>query len=371
MLKVSSPGRINIIGDHTDYNAGFVLPASINKGITVSIQKNNHPSHCKIYAKNVDEYFEFNLEDFRPIPSGWPNYIMGVVAELQKLGASLSGFEASFHGNVPIGSGMSSSAALECSFALSLNELFQLNFDRITLVKAAQMAEHHFAGMKCGIMDQFASLMGRAGKVMLLDCRSLDYQFFPIELGQYELLLLNTKVTHSLADSAYNKRRQECEKGVQIIQQTYPEVQQLRDVNILMLNECLQNETPLIYERCFHVVTENQRVLDACKALQHNDLPHLGQLLYASHESLSKAYEVSCPELDFLVDYTKHLESVLGARMMGGGFGGCTINLLKKEYANEFIEQISKAYYNQFQIHLEAYPVDIANGASVLENQTI
>lgn len=362
-ITVQAPGRINIIGEHTDYNNGFVLPAAIDKKTVFQIQTNNTASQVNVYAANVKERFSFQLTDFQPLSSGWQNYVMGVVHELQQLGAKMTGFDCKFEGDVPIGSGMSSSASLECSLAYGLNELFNLGFDKWQLIKAAQMAEHHFVGIKCGIMDQFASMMGKTNQVMLLDCRSLEFQYYPLELGAYEILLLNTKVTHSLADSQYNQRRADCEEGVKLIQKTHPKVNSLRDVSDKMLLSLKHKLPERIHRRCHHVIMENHRVIKAAAALtkgQHNEL---GQLLYQSHLSLQNNYEVSCPELDFLVQHTFEKDFVLGSRMMGGGFGGCTINIVDRKLTPTFIEKISQAYHRQFGIDLEVYKVSIEDGA--------
>ena len=366
-IVAQSPGRINIIGEHTDYNEGFVLPAAINKNTIVQLKKNGHSSICHFLAKNVMETFEFDLTQFQPIKSGWQNYIMGVVAELQKLGAIFTGFDCEFEGNVPIGSGMSSSAALECSLAYGLNELFQLGFDKWQLIKACQMAEHHFVGIKCGIMDQFASVMGKENQVMRLDCRSLDFKYFPLDLGSYQFLLLNTNVSHQLADSEYNKRRAECEEGIAILKNTYPELQSLRDANYQMLLATIDQMPKKVGNRCRHIILENDRVVSATDALLIKDFVTLGKLMYQSHASLQIDYEVSCTELDYLVNQTKDKSYVLGSRMMGGGFGGCTINLIEKKWVNTFIDEMSEHYHQKHGIDLSPYVVSIENGAGLVK----
>lgn len=307
---------------------------------------------------------EFSLKRLHPMEgSGWKNYIIGVVAELQNAGASLGAFEAIFYGNVPLGAGVSSSAALECALATGLNELFSLRFSQTQLAKIAQMAEHHYAGVACGIMDQFASVMGKQGHVFRLDCRSLEYEYFPLELGDYELVLLDTCVEHSLAGTEYNDRRTQCEEGVELLKKHVPEIHNLRDVSLTRLTQ-FQDEMPvLIYQRCLHVVQENERVLQACDAMKVRDMQKLGNLLYQSHDSLSQLYEVSCQELDFLVDFTRNKEEVLGARMMGGGFGGCTLNLIKSSEKKAFISAVSLDYFQQTGINLKAYAVALGDGA--------
>ena len=364
-ITAQSPGRINIIGEHTDYNDGFVMPAAIDKKTIFKIQKNGTAGSVYVKAANLEEVFVFQLTDFHPIESGWQNYIMGVVHELQQLGATFSGFDCEFEGDVPIGSGMSSSASLECSLAYGLNELFELGFDKWQIIKACQMAEHHFVGIKCGIMDQFASMMGKANHVMLLDCRSLEFEYFPLDLGAYEILLLNTNVTHSLANSQYNQRRSDCEEGVQLLQKKYPNIKNLRDVSLDMLVSTINILPERVFRRCHHVVSENQRVQQATEALLKGHPSQLGQLLYQSHFSLQDDYEVSCPELDFLVQQTLDKGYVLGSRMMGGGFGGCTINIINQKFRNRFVEEVSQTYRKQFGIHLDAYAVAIEDGAKL------
>lgn len=366
-VVAQAPGRINIIGEHTDYNGGLVLPAAIDKSIRFRLSLNGTPTKVNFRAENVREDFSFDISSFAPIASGWPNYVMGVVYELQQRGALLQGFDAQFEGDLPIGSGMSSSAALECSLATGLNELFNLGLGQWQLIKVSQMAEHNFVGIKCGIMDQFSSVMGRGNQVMLLDCRSLEFQYFPFDLGEYQLLLLNTNVSHSLASSEYNTRRSECEEGVAFLQKYYDKIITLRDVSYDQL-EARQADLPAqIFRRCLHVVTENQRVLAATKALTDKDFYTLGKLIYQSHYSLQHNYEVSCRELDFLVEYTRSNEEVLGARMMGGGFGGCTINIIKKSKVQEFVAEVSYAYKERFDLVLIPYEISVSNGARIIK----
>ncbi len=365
-VTAQAPGRINLIGEHTDYNDGFVLPAAIDRKMTVWARRNGTPSTVKLTDRKQQHAFTFDLGDFSPQGKGWHNYVMGVVSELQKLGAAIGGFDAEFESDVPIGSGMSSSAALECSFATALNELFGLGFDKRQLIEASQMAEHHFAGIKCGIMDQFASVMGKKDHVILLDCRSLEFQYFPLELGDYELLLLNTNVSHSLASSEYNTRRAECGEGVSILQKEYPNIKKLRDATLGQVAAYEGKMPDPVFRRCRHIVSENQRVLDATKALLAGDFKTLGQLIYASHFSLQHDYEVSCPELDFLVQQTLDKDYITGSRMMGGGFGGCTISIIEKGRVAAFVDQVSKSYRERFGIDLTPIEVAIGDGAKVV-----
>jgi galactokinase len=361
-IVVQSPGRINLIGEHTDYNDGYVLPAAVDKKSVFHLTQNGSANRVNIIAQNMNETFSFDLSDFQPIKNGWENYVMGVVRELQNLGAKIQGFDGKFGGDVPIGGGMSSSAALECSLAYGLNELFALGLDKWQLIKASQLAEHNFVGIKCGIMDQFASMMGQKNRVMLLDCRSLEFQYFPFDLENYQLLLLNTNVSHSLASSAYNTRREECETGVSILQKKHPEVKSLRDVSFDMLHASIADLSKTVFKRCKHVVLENNRVLEATKALNNNDFPKLGELIYQSHFSLQ-----SCPELDFLVQQTLDKEYVLGSRMMGGGFGGCTINLIKTSEVAGFKSKVALNYQKEFGKELTPYEVSIEDGAGLVE----
>ncbi|MEO0340731.1 MAG: UDP-glucose--hexose-1-phosphate uridylyltransferase, partial [Bacteroidota bacterium] len=365
-LIAHAPGRINIIGEHTDYNGGFVLPAAIAEAVSIAVRKHEDEDTCILHALDLGESYQFRLSQLAPkVDGGWPNYLMGVVHELKQLGGDIKGFEAAIGGNVPLGSGMSSSAAVECATAFALNGLFDLGFDKLELIKAAQLAEHHYVGTKCGIMDQFASVMGAPNAVIRLDCESLDYAYFPLILGEYELLFLNTNVSHSLADSAYNDRRAACEKGVQILQQYYPEVSLLRHVDPSMLEKHKGELGERVYTRCQFIVQEIARVLQACEALLSKDFEQLGALMYETHEGLSKAYEVSCPELDFLVDATKDKDYIIGARMMGGGFGGCTINLIKKGYADLFIDEVGPAYLEQFGKAMTPIRTTIGEGARI------
>lgn len=367
-IIIHSPGRINIIGEHTDYNQGYVLPAAIDKKTTLKLKKNGTVHTCNMVASNLNEIYTFDLSTYEPLKSGWQNYVMGVVSEIQKLGAQITGFDCEFEGTVPIGSGMSSSASLECGLATGLNALFDLGLDQWQIIKASQMAEHNFVGIKCGIMDQFASVMGKKDHVMLLDCRSLAYQYFPFDLGEYQLLLINTNVTHTLASSEYNTRRVECEQGVEILKNKIPSIQTLRDVTLENLSNYKSILPEKVYLRCEHVINENQRVLDATQALLDHDFDLLGQLMYQSHASLQHKYDVSCKELDFLIEKTKNKDYILGARMMGGGFGGCTINIIKKTEVDNFIDAIGTSYQQQFGIACTPYTVNIADGARVSDN---
>lgn len=364
-LLLRSPGRINLIGEHTDYNEGFVLPAAIDKYIYLGFAKNASGT-CRVYSLDFEAEQTFSLSELKP-RKGWINFVMGVAAQIQEAGHNLEGFDCVFGGDIPIGAGLSSSAALENGVGLGLSVLFDLKIEKLGLVRYSQQAEHTFAGVNCGIMDMFASMMGKKDRVIRLDCRSLEHSYFPLELGEFQLLLCNTKVAHTLAESAYNKRREECQEGVNQVKQQFPEVKSLRDVSLQMLEKAKGDLSPVVYQRCAYVIRENERLITTCKALAEDDLEAVGHLLYGSHEGLSAAYEVSCPELDFLVDYTRDLPHVLGARMMGGGFGGCTLNLLKKSATKDFIASITGAYREKFGLQMETYEVNVADGTGVVE----
>ncbi|SEJ28307.1 galactokinase [Cyclobacterium xiamenense] len=359
-LLIRSPGRINLIGEHTDYNEGFVLPAAIDKYIYLGFAKNASGT-CRIYSLDFEEEQIFTLEELKP-RNGWINFVMGVAAQFVGAGYVLEGFDCVFGGDIPIGAGLSSSAALENGVGLGLSELFALRIEKLDLVRYSQQAEHDFAGVKCGIMDMFASMMGKKEQALRLDCRSLDFAYFPVDLGNYQWLLCDSGVSHSLADSAYNKRREECRQGVALVQAHHPNVSSLRDVDAEQL-KLLKDQLPgTVFRRCSYVIQENERVIQSCEALEQNDLDRFGAYLYRSHEGLSQDYEVSCPELDFLVDFTRDLSEVAGSRMMGGGFGGCTLNLVKKSASQFFTEKISAAYQNRFGIQLKAYEVNVVDG---------
>ncbi|GAB2525775.1 galactokinase [Rufibacter soli] len=364
-IVVRSPGRVNLIGEHTDYNLGFVLPAAINKEIYFALAPNGTKS-MRAHAYDLEETAEFDLNHVQRSEIGWANYLLGVVAQLQKAGHDVPGFDVVFGGNIPIGAGLSSSAAVECGLAYGLNYLFAYGIEKFDLVKMAQKAEHEYALVMCGIMDQFASMFGKHNHVVKLDCRSLEYKYYPLEIDDYRIVLCDTQVKHSLASSEYNTRRQECETGVAILQKHYPQVHSLRDATLEMLSKHQQEFDPVVYKRCTYVVEENGRVEEGCKDLERGDVEAFGQKMYASHHGLQHDYEVSCPELDFLAALAKENDAVLGARMMGGGFGGCTINIVKLTHLDAFTQDMTKAYKEKFGIDLKTYVAEIVNGSSLV-----
>lgn len=363
----SSPGRINLIGEHIDYNDGFVLPASINNSIYIAVTKRKD-SLIKLFSNNYNQSIELDLKDIKPI-KGWGTYILGVLYQFVSAGYPLSGVNILISGDIPIGAGLSSSAAIECAIAYSINDLFKFKLDRITLINMAQKAEHEFAGVKCGIMDQFATMMGRKDHVIKLDCKKMDYEYIPLLLQEFEIVLFDSNVKHELAFSEYNKRRSECDAGFFEIQKFFPSVTSFRDVTIDMLNNSLF-ENKIIYNRCRYVIEENIRVIEACKDLKKNNLIEFGKKMYDTHKGLSKLYDVSCEEIDFLIDEVKDSLSVIGARMMGGGFGGCTINLVKSEDVDNIIKSLSISYNKKTKKDLTAHKIKIIDGTSkIISNE--
>ena len=369
-LTISSPGRINLIGEHVDYNDGFVLPAAIDKCIYFELRKNGSANRCTIKSKGFESILVADLDHLSQGTEGWHNYVLGVLHEMGKLSNGLRGFDCTMESKVPIGSGVSSSAALECGLAFGLNELFALGLDKWQLIKLGQRAEHNFVGTKCGIMDQFASVMGKKNHVMLLDCRSLDFEYIPIDINPYCLLLLNTNVLHNLSTGEYNVRRQQCEDGLEVVAEKFGIGKSFRNVTIKMLEDCQEELGETLFNRCSYIVQENKRVLQAVSALRKGNLVKMGLLMYDTHEGLRKKFEVSCPELDFLVDYSKTKEQVLGARMMGGGFGGCTLNIIHKDAVGAYVEETSEAYKKAFNIELSHFITLPSAGTSIIKQHT-
>jgi len=362
---VESPGRINLIGEHTDYNHGFVMPTAIDKKIYFELRKNDTPTACSIYSETFNTRLNFDLKIIKKSSSTWENYILGVVHELQKRGKKLEGFDCFIKSELPIGAGISSSAALECGLASGLNNLFDLNLSKQEIVNLSQAAENNFVGSQCGIMDQYASVMSKKDHLILLDCLSLEAEFIPANFKSCKILLINSKVSHSIADGEYNTRRKECESGLEIIQNQYAEVKTLRDVTLEMLDYCKSQLSEKQTNRVLYVLQENQRVLAAANLLKSGELQTFGKLMYKSHYGLRDLYEVSCKELDFLVKFSEEKDYIYGSRMMGGGFGGCTINLIEAANIAEFSEEVTIAYQKEFELIPEMITVVPGEGTLV------
>jgi galactokinase len=327
--------------------------------------KPNGTNKVRAYALDLNESCEFGLEEADKPAEQWACYIFGMCREMAKKGKPVQGFDTVFAGDVPLGAGMSSSAALESCFGFALNDVYNLGFTRMEIALMGQQTEHNYCGVKCGIMDQFASCNGKEGYLMRLDCRSLEFEYVPFNPKGYRLVLLNTCVTHNLAGGEYNKRRESCERVVAEIAKTHPNVKLLRDANMDMLKAVKNAVDPVDYMRSEFVIEEIQRLLDACAAMEKDDYETVGKKMYETHEGLSKLYEVSCPELDFLNDMAKQC-GVTGSRVMGGGFGGCTINLVKENLHDDFVQKASEAYEKKFGIKPKVYDVVIKNGARKL-----
>jgi galactokinase len=365
-LLVRSPGRVNLIGEHTDYNDGFVLPAAVDKAIYFAVAPKKGGTGS-LHALDLGQSHEFEIG--RPVRSDkhWPNYLMGVVDELGKAGAKVGGFACVFGGDIPIGSGMSSSAAIEAGLAFALNRIFGLGFDPLALVKLAQKAENEFVGVRCGIMDQFINIFSRPNSVLKLDCRSLDYEYFPFERTDLRIVLCDTLVKRELAASEYNVRRGQCEAGVRLLRKHAPGLGSLRDVPLHLLAAHRSEFDPVIYKRCDYVICENLRVEEACVDLKRNDFASFGRRMNASHDSLRDDYQVSCRELDALVDAARRVPGVLGARMMGAGFGGCTINLVEETAVGALQEQAARSYTDMFGREPKFYISSLSAGTDIIK----
>jgi len=355
----ASPGRINLIGEHTDYNGGFVFPGAIDKGMIAEI-KLNGTNKVRAYSIDMKDYVEFGLNEEDAPRTSWARYIFGVCREIIKRGGEIAGFNTAFAGDVPLGAGMSSSAALESTYAYALNDMFNLGIDKFELAKIGQATEHNYCGVMCGIMDQFASLFGKKGSLIRLDCRSLEYEYFPFDPQGYKLVLLDTLVKHELASSAYNDRRRACEAIAKL-----SGVEFLRDASLEQLQTVKDKVDIKDYLRAEYVIEEIQRVLDVCDALKAGDYETVGQKMYETHYGMSQLYEVSCAELDYLNNLAKEY-GVTGSRVMGGGFGGCTINLVKDILYESFIEQAKAGYKDTFGKYPKVYDVVISDGARQL-----
>lgn len=356
-----APGRINLIGEHIDYNHGYVMPAAIDKGIWFAVAANN-TNTANFISVDLKDSYSVSLDAVQKQDS-WKNYVLGVLHVLEENNIKVGGFDCAFGGNLPVGAGLSSSAAVEGGLMYALNTIFNLGLNRIEMAKLAQKAEHGYPGVKCGIMDQFANLNGKKDHVILLDCVTLDYQHFPLQLNDYAIYLINTKVHHSLASGEYNKRRHDCEEGFAILQKNIggdiTSWRQISSEQVVLHKSALSER---VFDRCLFVTQEINRTQKAGELLKQNNLVEFGKLMFQTHDGLSKLYEVSCDELDFLVDQVKQFPEVIGSRVMGGGFGGCTINIIEKAKADAIISAVTSAYEKQFNIKPEVYEVATSDG---------
>lgn len=360
----ASPGRINLIGEHTDYNGGFVFPGAIDKGIMCEIRPNG-TNKVMAYSIDLKDRVEFDIDDEKGPKASWARYLYGIVQEMKKRGVDVKGFNTAFAGDVPLGAGLSSSAALESCYAYALNDLFGENkVSKWDMVLAGQATEHNYCGVNCGIMDQFASVFGMEGKLMRLDCRSHEFEYFPFDPKGYRLVLVDSVVKHELASSAYNDRRKSCENVVAALQKKYPEktIETLRDADWDMLNAVKDEVSEEDMKRATFVLGEKDRVLAVCDALNAGDYETVGKKMYETHHGLSKEYEVSCEELDYLNDIARE-DGVTGSRIMGGGFGGCTINLVKEDLYDHFIADVKKKYAERYGKEPKIYDVVIKDGS--------
>jgi len=362
--QYASAGRINLIGEHTDYNGGYVFPGAIDCGIVAEI-KPNGTDKVRAFSLDYNESCEFGLEEKDKPEAAWARYIFGVCRETIKRGGKVKGFDTVFAGDVPLGAGLSSSAALESTFAFAINEINANGIDKFELAKIGQSTEHNYCGVNCGIMDQFASCFGKEGSLIRLNCKTLEYQYFPFDPKGYKLVLLDTCVKHELASSAYNKRRQSCENAAAHIKKNHPEIEFLSDCNRLWLDEVRGEIPEEDFLRAEYVIGEVQRVLDVCDALERGDYETVGEMMYQTHFGLSRLYEVSCEELDFLAKLARKMD-VTGSRVMGGGFGGCTINLVKEELYDNFVSTAKKEFAAKFGHEPKVYDVVISDGARKL-----
>ena len=360
-ILFASPGRINLIGEHTDYNGGFVFPGAVDKGIVAAIRLNG-TDKVRAFALDLNESAEFDLNEEDKPAQSWACYIFGVCREIQKRGGVIGGFDTVFAGDVPLGAGMSSSAALESTFAYALNTLYNLGIEKFELARIGQSTEHNYCGVKCGIMDQFASVHGKAGHLMRLDCRSMEFSYFPFDPTKhgYRLMLVNSCVKHELVGSPYNDRRASCERVAAILGQEF-----LRGATMEQLEAIKDQISEEDYMRARYVIGEEKRVLDVCEALERDDYETVGERMYETHWGMSKDYEVSCEELDFLATVAKEC-GVTGSRIMGGGFGGCTINLVKEELYDNFVNVVTERFKEKYGHEPKIYPVVISDGSRTL-----
>lgn len=358
-----APGRINIIGEHVDYNDGFVLPAAIDKYICFAVTEKDDSDTCTVFAGDFDESFSFNTKEVQvPGEKQWANYLLGVFNAVQESGKATGGMQIAFTSTIPMGSGLSSSAALECGFAYILDSLYGLGLSKQEMALIGQKAEHTFVGVNCGIMDQFASVFGKENKVIMLDCNSLDHRYYDAELEGYSWVLFDSCVKHTHLTSGYNDRRKDVERGKAVLHEKFPQAGTFRDFTMEMLDSCKEEMGDVPYRRCGYLIREIGRVEDAVQALAENRPEELGRLMNETHRGLSREFEVSCEEIDFLVEETLKQQGVIGARMMGGGFGGCSINLIKDSEVEKAINAVTEKYQNRFNITMKVYRVKISDG---------
>ena len=363
---IASPGRINLIGEHVDYNSGFVLPAAIDKYMYVAVSQRND-SQIALHATDLNQNFQTNLDAaLQRSNLDWPNYVLGVIDELRKDGHVISGFNMLITGNIPIGAGVSSSAALECATVFACKHLFDLDISKQVMVKTAQRAENNFVGVNCGVMDQFASMFGKADHVIKLDCADLSYTYFPFKLEGISIVLFDTFVKHSLASSEYNTRRQECETGLAVLRQQFL-ITSFREATLVMLEAVADSISDKVYNRCKYVIEEIARMEAACDHLLAGEIDAFGTRMYETHKGLSELYEVSCAELDCIVENCKKEKDIVGARMMGGGFGGCVIALVQATKVEEIYNRINTAYQNKFGRNMGKYLMHIGDGTRLLD----
>lgn len=370
-IYVSAPGRINIIGEHTDYNGGLVFPAAIQQSVLCKLTPKDGLG-LTFKALDLDDQFTIDLnDDFKPNAKSWVNYLLGVLHQLKKQNCQLGGFELKFHSSIPMGAGLSSSAALCCGFVAAINQCFDLRLSHWEMVKIAQKSEHEFAGVQCGIMDQFASIFGQKDQALLLNCLTEEYSSHKIDLEKYQLVLCDSMVKHELASTEYNTRREECIAGLAAFKERNPSIETISDIDWddLIMEVAFMDD--LHFRRLSFVVQENERVRASAKALATNNIQQLGKLMYQSHEGLEQLYQVSCEELDFLVDQTYQMPQVAGARMMGGGFGGCTINLVKRSFLPEFRDRIQYAFHQRFSLDTRFIEVEIGQGVSIISEDQL
>lgn len=365
-ILVRSPGRINLIGEHTDYNEGFVMPAAIDKEIIFAMAPSDDKV-SRVFSLNFNELIEIDLQNPQPVSSpAWANYLLGVIRQLVDRKLTVIPFMCVFGGNIPAGSGLSSSAALECGFGFALQQLNSFLLSKPELARIGQWSENNFVGVRCGIMDQFANMMSKENHVIQLDCRSMEHHYFPIDLSKHAIVLFNSGVKHSLASSEYNVRRAECEEGVHILKRSNPTINSLRDVSLSDLIRARSEFSDLVFIRCKYIIEEIDRVQQASVDLQRGDLSSFGKRMFETHAGLSSLYQVSCEELDFLVSEVREKPEVLGSRMMGGGFGGCTINIVQKENVDSIIDSVKNKYHKKFHIDAETYTVQIKDGTNLV-----